>query len=61
MNEMAAAGKAIVMISSDMEEILGMSDRILVLSEGRVAGELTKKQFSQENVLTLASGMEVSA
>ena len=61
MNEMAAAGKAIVMISSDMEEILGMSDRILVLSEGRVAGELTKEQFSQENVLTLASGMEVSA
>ena len=61
MNEMAAAGKAIVMISSDMEEILGMSDRILVLSEGRVAGELSKEQFSQENVLTLASGMEVTA
>lgn len=61
MNEMAASGKAIVMISSDMEEILGMSDRILVLSEGRVAGELSKEQFTQENVLTLASGMEVSA
>ena len=61
MNEMAASGKAIVMISSDMEEILGMSDRILVLSEGRVSGELTKEQFSQENVLTLASGMEVTA
>jgi len=61
MNEMAASGKAIVMISSDMEEMLGMSDRILVLSEGRVAGELTREQFSQENVLTLASGMEVTA
>lgn len=61
MNRMAAEGKAIVMISSDMEEILGMSDRIVVLSEGRVAGELTKEQFSQENVLTLASGMEVTA
>ena len=61
MNEMAAEGKAIVMISSDMEEILGMSDRILVLSEGRVAGELRKEQFTQENVLTLASGMEVNA
>ena len=60
MNEMAAEGKAIVMISSDMEEILGMSDRILVLSEGRVAGELTKENFSQENVLTLASGLEVN-
>ena len=49
------------MISSEMEEILGMSDRILVLHEGMIAGELTKEQFSQENVLTLASGMEVSA
>lgn len=61
MNKMAAEGKAIVMISSDMEELLGMSDRILVLSEGRVSGELTKDQFTQENVLTLASGMEVNA
>jgi len=61
MNKMAAEGKAIVMISSDMEELLGMSDRILVLSEGRVSGELTKEQFTQENVLTLASGMEVIA
>ena len=61
MNKMAAEGKAIVMISSDMEELLGMSDRIIVLSEGRVSGELTKDQFTQENVLTLASGMEVIA
>ena len=60
MNEMAAEGKAIVMISSDMEEILGMSDRIVVLSEGRISGELTKENFSQENVLTLASGLEVT-
>ena len=60
MNEMAAEGKAIVMISSDMEEVLGMSDRILVLSEGRISGELTKENFSQENVLTLASGLEVT-
>jgi len=61
MNRMAADGKAIVMISSDMEELLGMSDRIVVLSEGRVSGELRKDQFTQENVLTLASGMEVIA
>ena len=60
MNDMVAQGKSIIMISSDMEEILGMSDRILVLSEGRVAGELKKENFSQENVLTLASGMEVT-
>ncbi len=61
MNRLAAEGKAIIMISSEMEEILGMSDRILVLHEGMIAGELQKDQFSQENVLTLASGMEVSA
>ena len=61
MNALAAEGKAIIMISSEMEEILGMSDRILVLHEGQIAGELPKEQFSQENVLTLASGMEVTA
>ena len=61
MNRLAAEGKAIIMISSEMEEILGMSDRILVLHEGMIAGELKKEQFSQENVLTLASGMEVTA
>jgi ribose transport system ATP-binding protein len=57
MNEMAKEGKAIVMISSDMEEVLGMSDRILVLSEGHLSGELKKDEFSQERVLALASGL----
>lgn len=61
MNRLAAEGKSIIMISSEMEEILGMSDRILVLHEGEIAGELKKEQFSQENVLSLASGMGVSA
>ena len=56
MNELAARGKAILMVSSDMEEILGMSDRIIVLHEGLVSGELRRSQFSQENVLQLASG-----
>ena len=57
MNTLAEAGKAIIMISSDMEEILGMSDRIVVLHEGLVAGELQRDEFSQERVLQLASGM----
>ena len=56
MNHLAAQGKAILMVSSDMEEILGMSDRIIVLHEGLVSGELQREQFSQENVLHLASG-----
>ena len=58
MNELAAKGKAILMVSSDMEEILGMSDRIIVLHEGLVSGELQHSQFSQENVLRLASGLQ---
>jgi ribose transport system ATP-binding protein len=56
MNELCERGKAIIMVSSDMEELLGMSDRIIVLSEGRQTGELQKNEFSQERVLRLASG-----
>ena len=57
MNELAEQGKSILMVSSDMEELLGMSERIIVLHEGRQAGELTKEEFSQERVLTCASGV----
>ena len=49
-------GMSIIMISSEMEELLGMSDRILVLCEGRQAGVLERAEFSQEAVLELASG-----
>jgi ribose transport system ATP-binding protein len=56
MCELANNGKAIIMISSEMEELLGMSDRIIVLSEGKFAGEVSKEQFSQEFILDLASG-----
>lgn len=56
MNELCAQGKAIIMISSDMEELLGMSDRIYVLCEKRLAGMVEKSQFSQEYILHLASG-----
>ncbi|MCD7956765.1 MAG: sugar ABC transporter ATP-binding protein [Lachnospiraceae bacterium] len=59
MNRLAESGKGLIMISSDMEEILGMSDRIIVLCEGRIAGELAKEDFSQERVLQLASGIAV--
>lgn len=56
MRELANDGIAIIMISSDMEELLGMSDRIIVLSEGRFAGEVAREQFSQDLILDLASG-----
>ncbi|MGI6056129.1 MAG: sugar ABC transporter ATP-binding protein [Bilifractor sp.] len=55
MDQLVKEGKSIIMISSDMEELLQMSDRIIVLSEGRITGEIQKSEFSQEHVLSLAS------
>ena len=57
MVELTEQGKSILMVSSDMEELLGMSERIVVLYDGHQAGVLTKDQFSQETILTLASGL----
>ena len=57
MNSLVEQGKSILMISSEMEELLGMSDRIAVLHEGRLTGELQKDEFSQDRVLELASGI----
>ena len=48
-------GKTILMISSEMEELMGMSDRIVVLSEGNMTGELSKDEFTQEVIMTYAS------
>jgi ribose transport system ATP-binding protein len=56
MDELAAAGIAIVMISSDLEEVLGMSDRVLVLHEGRLAGELSRAALSEQAIMHLATG-----
>ena len=56
MNELAEKeGKAILMISSEMEELMGMSDRIVVLAEGQMTGELQKEEFCQETIMTYAS------
>lgn len=54
LNELKSAGKAIMMISSDLPEVLGVSDRIMVMSEGKISGELTREESSQENVMKLA-------
>ncbi|HUW40308.1 MAG TPA: sugar ABC transporter ATP-binding protein [Rectinemataceae bacterium] len=56
MDELTRQGSSIIMISSDMEELLGMSDRIVVIAEGRLAGTLEREEFSQQAVLELASG-----
>lgn len=55
MNRMCEEGKCVIMVTSDMEELLGMSDRIVVFGERCLAGELTKEEFSQERILDLAS------
>jgi ribose transport system ATP-binding protein len=56
MNELTERGVAIIMVSSELPEVLGMSDRILVVHEGRISGELTKQEATQENIMTLATG-----
>jgi ABC-type sugar transport system ATPase subunit len=55
MNELAAQGKAIIMISSELPEILGMADRILVMHEGRVTGEISDMpNATQQMIMELA-------
>mgnify|MGYP002784774873 CR=1 FL=1 len=56
MDELAKQGAAILMISSDLEEILGMSDRVLVMHEGELSGELTRAELSEERIMHLATG-----
>lgn len=53
--EAANAGLAVLLVSSEMPELLALSDRILVMAEGRIQGELTGKDMSQSNILTLAT------
>jgi ribose transport system ATP-binding protein len=60
MRSLADSGVAIMMISSDMEEVIGVSDRIAVMHEGRVSGELARRQFSEENILLLAIGKQLA-
>lgn len=56
MNKLAAQGTAIIMVSSELPEIIGMSDRVLVMQEGHVAGCLSEGEISQENIMRIASG-----
>jgi ABC-type sugar transport system ATPase subunit len=56
MNELARQGVGIIMVSSEMPEILAMSDRILVMYEGRITGILGRAEATQEKIMALASG-----
>lgn len=55
-DELAERGVPIILVSSDLPEILGVSDRIMVMHEGRIAGELSREEASQESVMQLATG-----
>ena len=57
-NQLAEEGASIIMISSEMPEIIGMSDRVLVMREGKVMGELNKNEISEENLIKLSMGVE---
>jgi len=60
MTELTRQGKTIIMISSELPEILGMSDRIMVMHEGDKIGELTRAEATQEKILHLATGMSLA-
>ncbi|MER2128769.1 sugar ABC transporter ATP-binding protein [Solibacillus sp. FSL H8-0523] len=58
MNNLAEAGVSILMISSELPEVIGMSDRVLVMREGQLTGMVTKEQMTQENIMHYATGGE---
>ena len=56
--ELAKQGKSIIMISSEMAEIIGMSDRVMVMCDGRITGFIDRKEATQENIMELATQFE---
>jgi ABC-type sugar transport system ATPase subunit len=57
--ELVQAGKAVILISSEIPELMGVCDRIAVMAEGHLAGEVKREEFSQERIMTLASDIQV--
>jgi ribose transport system ATP-binding protein len=60
MEELAGRGAAILFVSSEMEEILGMSDRAYVMHEGKICGELQRSQLSEQSIMELAFGRSLA-
>jgi ribose transport system ATP-binding protein/rhamnose transport system ATP-binding protein len=56
MRELTHRGLGILMISSELQEVIGMSDRVLVMREGRIAGELSGQQMTEHDIMALATG-----
>jgi D-xylose transport system ATP-binding protein len=60
-NQLTAAGKAVVLVSSELPELMGMSDRIVMLHEGRVGGAFTRAEATPERLLRAAMGQDIAA
>jgi inositol transport system ATP-binding protein len=58
MGDLAAEGRALVIVSSELPELIGMCDRIYVMCKGEIVGELAREEFSQEAIMRLATGLE---
>ena len=61
MSELAGRGLAVLMISSELPEVLGMADRVLVMHEGRLTAELSREEADEESVVRAATGQAVPA
>ena len=59
LGKLVQQGKAVIMISSEIPELMGVCDRIMVMCEGNLSGEVQRDAFSQERIMTLASAIEV--
>lgn len=57
MTDLVKEGKALIMVSSELPELMGMCDRIYVMAEGKIQGELNRKDFTQENIMRYATGV----
>ena len=58
MSDIVKEGKAVVMVSSELPELIGMCDRIYIMCQGKIAGCITKEEFSQERIMKFATGVE---
>ena len=61
LSELAAKGTALILISSELEEIIGMCDRVLVMREGRIVGELEGEAVEEREIMYLATGLQAGA
>jgi ABC-type sugar transport system ATPase subunit len=61
LHALAGAGLAVLFVSSDLEEVLALADRVLVMHEGRIAGELPKERLGEAAIMGLATGLPAEA